>query len=119
MKRARRNLKKLRERAGVLNKRYIARCIAKYHEEHGLPKDKDRDWFWACDLLRQWKGDIVDRRYWELRHRKLRMTDKEFTYCWLDNFRYGYAGTGRIKDKLSHKIVMFWEWILSFMGVNE
>ena len=98
----------------MLNKRYIASCIAKYHEEHGLLKDKDRDWFWACDLIKQWGGEIETRRFWELRHRKIRMTDKEFVYCWLDNFRYGYAGTRVVKETLSHKIVMFREWILSW-----
>jgi hypothetical protein len=76
-----------------LNTRYVARVIAGYHKEHGLPVDRDRDWYWAEEIIRAWADEYYARRARERRKLgRARLVIKELVYVFLDNIKYSYTG---------------------------
>jgi hypothetical protein len=89
-----------------MNTRHVARVIAGYHAEHGLPQDKDRDWFWAEECIRMLGEEFQHRKLWESGRspegdmtkdywrskKRVKMTIKELVYVFLDNCKYAYTG---------------------------
>ena len=74
--------------------RTIAKLVYKYHTDHGLPQDRQQDYYWALEFYRLWWDEYVQRKIWEGTFSRLYprniMTLKSMVWNWLDRTKYGY-----------------------------
>ena len=92
----------------------VARWIWEYRQEHGIPGDRNRDWydmerFMADDF---WGVAVLDARAWENKHgvsKKSRVDEKLLVWRWLDNVVYSHDGSDPIR------VPSIWKRVYNFV----